>query len=131
MQNHGDHIAAGKRPDFGQLFERLTTQGREWAEAEVSLARLELAELKSQALKAAGLAAIALGALICVMIALMQAGIAALLPHVPAPGLAGLIVAIVFALIAAGCGIAAWTAVSWRTESVFFRWLGSHPHDAP
>lgn len=127
MQNSSDDTS-GERPLIGHLFEHLARDGRAWAEAEVKLARLELAELKSQALKAAGLAAIGLGSLLCGLLALTQAAITALSAHVPAPGLAGLIVATGLALCALACGLAAWRTIAWRTESVFFRWLGSSQH---
>lgn len=128
MQNPSDDIS-GERPLIGHLLERLTREGHAWAQAEVKLAQLELAELRSQALRAAGFAAIALGSMICMLLALTQAAITALSAYVPAPGLAGLIVATGLALLAVASGLAAWRAIAWRTESLFFRWLGSNGHD--
>ena len=129
MQNHGDDIAEGERPDIGKLLQRLRREASAWAEAEVNLARVELADLKMQALKAAGLVTVGFGAIVCAMLALTQAAITALAPHVSGPGLAGLAVAAALVLVAVACGIAARRTMSWRSESMLFAWLRLRPRD--
>lgn len=129
MLKHSDDVDAGDRPDIGRLLERLARESREWAEAEMTLARIELAELKLQALKAAGLAAIGFAFALCALLALTEAAIDAMSRVVATPFTAALIVAVILALVAIGCGLGARSAMAWRTESLFFRWLGSRPGD--
>jgi uncharacterized membrane protein YqjE len=127
MLKSSDDMQAGERPDMSQLLERLAQESRAWADAEVTLAQIELAELKAQAMRAAGFAAIGLAALICTMLALTEAGIALLGPYVSSMGIAALVMAAILAVITAACAYSARRAVAWRTESMFFRWLGSKP----
>jgi uncharacterized membrane protein YqjE len=131
MLKHSDDTQPGERPEISRLLERLARESREWAEAETALARIELDELKAQALKAVIFAVVAFAAVICTLLALTEALIAFLAPHVSA-GIAALIAVAVFAILAVACAFAAKRAVNWRTESIFFRWLGSRVRsDAP
>jgi hypothetical protein len=58
-----------------------------------------------------------------------QAGIAFLTPHVDGAGVAALIVGGVLLLLVAVCVFVMRSAFAWRTESIFFRWLGRRPGD--
>lgn len=127
MLRHADDSGEGERIDYGRLLERLAQDGRQWAEAELTLARIELSSLKSLVLRIAILAAIALAAMVCALVALSQAAIAGLASVVGSAGLAALLVALLLAAVAA---IALWAmraAMSWRAESIFLRWLGQTP----
>ncbi len=124
MLNHADEMQEANRPEIRQLLERLSAEGRGWAEAELALARIELGELKGQAIRAAVFAAIGLASVFSALVVFSQAGIAFLTPHVDGEGVAALIVGVVLLLIVAICGLMVRRVFSWRTESVFFRWFG-------
>ena len=129
MLNRSNDVDAGDRPDIGRLLERLARESRDWAEAEMTLARLELTELKLQALRAAGFAAIGFAFALCALLALTEAAIDALSRLVATPSAAALMVAVILALAAIACGLGARRTVAWRSESLFLRWLGSRPSD--
>lgn len=124
------HKLHGEAPQTLLLLERLAAEGRAWMSAEAALARLELAELKLRALKAAGLAALALASVICVLVALTQAAIALLSQHVAGNATAALLVAVIFALVAALSAVLARRAMAWRADSMLLRWFGSDAEDA-
>ena len=125
MLKHSDDSEVGERADIGSLLQRLAQEGRDWAEAEAALARIEIAELKKRVVKTAVLAGLAGGAVLCMMLALTQALITSLSGMITSVGGAALVVAGLFAVIAAVFLVAARRAVVWRTESIFFRWLGA------
>lgn len=125
MLKHSNDSEAGDRPDIARLLERLTREGRDWAEAEAALARLELSALKAQMVRTAVLAGGAATAVLCMMLALTQALIAALSGVITIAGGAAVVVAVLFAAIAAVFAVAARRTLNWRTESIFFRWFGA------
>lgn len=127
MLNHSDDNETRERPEISRLLERLAQESRQWAEAEVTLAQVELAQLKAQVLRAALFAGLGFAAMLCAVVALTLAATDALSRHVMAPGLAALAVAVALALAAAAFAMMARRAVSWHSESLFFRWLGSRP----
>ena len=129
MLNRSNDVDAGDRPDIGRLLERLARESRDWAEAEMTLARLELTELKLQALRAAGFAAIGFAFALCALLALTEAAIDALSRLVATPSAAALMVAVILALAAIACGLGARRTVAWRSESLFLRWLGLRASD--
>lgn len=130
MLRHADETRED-RPEISRLLERLTAESRGWAEAELVLARLELQELKRQAISAAVYAVLGFAAVFAALAALTQAAIALLAPYVDGPGVAALIVAVVLVLLVVACALALRNALSWRTESIFFRWFGHRSsHDA-
>jgi uncharacterized membrane protein YqjE len=129
MLKHADEMQQRDRPEIRQLIERLTTDGRGWAEAEVAMARAELSELKDQAIRAVTFAVLGLAAVFCALVVLSQAGIAFLEPYVDSPGVAALIVGGVLVVLVVLCLLVMRSAFSWRTESVFFRWFGHRPRD--
>lgn len=124
------HKLHGDGPQTVLLLERLAAEGLAWVSAESTLARLELAELKLRARKAAGFAAVALASFICVLVALAQAAIALLSAHVAGDGTAALLVAVIFALVAALSATLAWRALAWRADSVLLRWFSTDAEDA-
>lgn len=125
MVTHRDESHGSGRPEISALFERLSSDGRDWAEAELALARAELGELRNQAMRAALFAAMGFAAVFCAMSALSQAGIALLTPHVSSEGVAALIVFVALVLLVIASGLALRRSISWRTESIFFRWFGA------
>ena len=127
MLKHADEMQETPRPDIRHLFERLSAETRDWAEAEIVLARAELNALKRQAIRAAIFAALAFAAVFCALWAFSLAGIVFLAPHVDGPGVAALLVGCVLLVILALSVLAVRNAISWHTESVFFRWLGRRP----
>lgn len=127
MLKHSDEIAETDRPEIRLLLERLSADGRGWAEAELAMARAELSELKGQAVKAVSFAIIGFASLFAALVALSQAGIAFLTPHVDGPGVAALIVGGALLLLVIISFLVMRGAFSWRTESVFFRWFGRRP----
>jgi uncharacterized membrane protein YqjE len=124
MLNHADEMQEANRPEIKQLLERLSAEGRGWAEAELALAQMELVELKDQAIRAAVFAAVGFASVFTALVVFSQAGIAFLKPHVDGEGFAALIVGLVLLLIVALSGLMIRRAFSWRTESIFFRWFG-------
>ena len=124
MLKHSDETQEGTRPDIRHLLERLSADGRGWAEAELALARAEIGELKGQAIKAVTFAILGLAAVFTALVVLSQAGIAFLMPYVDGPGVAALIVGLVLLVLVVICALVMRSAFSWRTESIFFRWFG-------
>lgn len=127
MLKQADEMQKPNRPEVRQLIDRLTTDGRGWAEAEVAMARAELGELKGQAIRAVSFGVLALAAVFCTLVVLSQAGIAFLEPYVDGQGVAALIVGGLLALLVVICILVMRSAFSWRTESIFFRWFGHRP----
>ena len=127
MLKHSDETQEGTRPDIRHLLERLSADGRGWAEAELALARAEIGELKGQAIKAVTFAILGLAAVFTALVVLSQAGIAFLMPYVDGPGVAALIVGLVLLVLVVICALVMRSAFSWRTESIFFRWFGHRP----
>jgi hypothetical protein len=127
MLKHTDEMHEAHRPEIRQLLERLSADGRGWAEAELAMARAELVELKGQAIRLVICAIIGFAAAFATLVVLSQAGIAFLTPHVDGPGVAGLIVGGVLLLVGFVSYLVMRRAFSWRTESVFLRWFGRRP----
>lgn len=123
MLMHADEHVDGGRPGISELLGRLGADGRDWAEAELAMARLELGELRSHAMRMVLFAAVAFAAVFCAMVALSQAGIAALTPYA-GEALSALTVAGLLAIVVVLCVLALRQSFSWRTESIFFRWFG-------
>lgn len=129
MLKHTDEMEDGSRPEIRQLLEQLSADGRDWAEAEVEMARTELGELKGQAIKAASFAIIGFAAVFCALVVFSQAAVAFLTPYVDGPGVAALIVGGVLLVLVVMSFLVMRSAFSWRTESIFFRWFGRRsPH---
>jgi uncharacterized membrane protein YqjE len=115
------------RPELTELFHRISDDGQQWAKAEVELAKVELGELKNQAIKAVIFAVVGFAATFCALVVLSQAGIAFLAPYVDSTGVAALIIGGVLLLLVVFSFVVMRNAFSWKTESVFFRWLTGTP----
>lgn len=131
MLKHTDEMQEANRPEIRELIDRLSADGRGWAEAEIALARAELGELKGKALRAAVFALIGFAAAFSTLVVLSQAGIVFLAPYVDGPGVAALIAGAVLLVLTATCFLVIRNAISWRTDSIFFRWFGSRPPGGP
>lgn len=127
MLKHADERQEASRPEIRQLLDRLSADGRGWAEAEIALARAELGELKGQAITAVASAIVGFAAVLCALVVVSQAGIAFLTPHVDGQGVAALIVGAALLVLVAVSFLVTRSALSWRTESIFFRWFGRRP----
>jgi uncharacterized membrane protein YqjE len=127
MLKRADEMQPGDRPEIRQLLERLSADGRGWAEAELAMARSELGELKGQAIRAVAFAILGFAAVFSALVVLSQAGIAFLTPYVDSTGVAALIVGVVLLVLVAVSFLVMRSAFSWRTESIFFRWFGRRP----
>lgn len=127
MLKHADEMQEVDRPEIRQLLEQLSADGRGWAEAELALARAELRELKAQAIKALTFAILGLAAVFCALVVLSQAAIQFLTPHVGGPGVAALTAGGGLLVLVVVFFLAARSAFSWRTESIFFGWFDRHP----
>lgn len=122
-----DEMQDSPRLKIRELLERVSTDGRSWAEAEVTMARAELGELKDHVVRVLSFAVIALAAVFAALVVLSQAGIAFLTPHVDGPGVAALIVGVLLLALVVICFLVIRSGFSWRTESIFFRWFGRRP----
>lgn len=129
MLKHNEETHDGERPGVKALLERLSVDGRSWAEAELTLAKAELGELKRQVIKAIVFSLLGFAAAFCTLVVLSQAGIALLAPHVDGVGIAALIVGGVLLLLVIGSFLIIRSSLSWRTESIFFRWFSRRPPD--
>jgi hypothetical protein len=127
MLKHTDEMQEANRPEISELIERLSAEGRSWAEAELALARAELGELKGQAIRAVTFAIVGFAAVFCALVVFSQAAIAFLTPHVDGPGVAALVVGGVLLLLVVLSYLVMRSAFSWRTDSIFFRWFGRNP----
>jgi len=127
MLKHTDEMQEANRPEIRELIERLSAEGRSWAEAELALARAELGELKGQAIRAVTFAIVGFAAVFCALVVFSQAAIAFLTPYVDGTGVAALIVGFVLLLLVVLSYFVMRSAFSWRTDSIFFRWFGRSP----
>ncbi len=130
MLDHAADTDRTVRPDLSDLIERLSRDGKRWADAEMTMARIELSDLKSQVAKALCFAVLGFAAAFCALVALSQAGIAVLTPVVNDVGIAAVLVAGVMILLAVLSFLGMRRALSWETESIFFRWFTRTARDA-
>jgi len=127
MLNSATSSPETSRPELAELFHRISGDGQQWAKAEVELAKVELGELKSQAIKAVVFAVVGFAATFCALVVLCQAGIAFLTPYVDSTGVAALLIGGGLLLLVVISFLVMRSAFSWKTESVFFRWLTGTP----
>ena len=92
------------KPAFPELFKELAGDGKRWLDAELALAKAE-AGLRLRGYAAGlGVAFAGLAILIAATVVLAQAGVAALMPYVSGPAVAGLAVGIILLVIVRGFG---------------------------
>jgi hypothetical protein len=113
-------------PDISELFERLSREGRGWAEAEVRLARAELGAFKGQAIRIVICGVLAFALTFCALFVLSQAAVAFLAPYVDSVGVASLIVGFALIVLVAISLFLMRSALSFRADSVFLRWFATH-----
>jgi hypothetical protein len=131
MLKHAEAAGEGKRPHIRSLLERLSEDGRSWAEAELALGRIELAALKRQLRRGAIAAVLALLTGFCALVLLSQAAILFMAPVVGGTAQAALAIGGALALIALLAVLVLRSSLQWRTESIFFRWLRQRPAERP
>jgi hypothetical protein len=113
------------KPAFPELFNELAGDGKRWLEAELALAKAEAGlRLRGYATGlAVGFAAIAV--FIAAIVVLAQACVAALMPYVSGPAIAGLAVSLGLLLIVAVMALLAKSLLvsKQRPLGMVFRWL--------
>lgn len=114
------------RPDIAELIQRLSDDSRRWAEAELRLARIELRDLRNNAVRAVAFAIVAFAAAFCALVVLSQAAVVFLAPVVGGYGWAAMVVAGVLLVIVAISVMVLRSSMSWKADSLFFRWFSSH-----
>jgi len=113
------------KPAFPELFKELVGDGKRWLDAELALAKAEAGlRLRGYAL-GLGLAFASLSILIAAMVVLAQACVAALMPYVSGPAVAGLAVGIALIVIVAILALVAKSLLFNKTRPIglVFRWL--------
>jgi hypothetical protein len=113
------------KPAFPELFKELAGDWKRWLDAELALAKAE-AGLRVRGY-AAGLGVVfaSLAILIAAIVVLAQAGVAALMPYVSGPAIAGLAVGIILLVIVAALALLAKSLLINKTRPIglVFRWL--------
>ena len=116
-------------PPIATLLHELAGGSRDWAEAELALTRAEFADLRQRSVSALYYGLGVAFALLCAVFVLAQAGVAALAPYLGGVAGAGLAIGVALLVIAGVCALAMRRLLSWRAESLAFRWLTSPPDD--
>lgn len=116
-------VDVAPRADLGELLQRAFADGSRWADAELKLARAELGDLRRRFFKAAIFAVLAVVAVMCAIIILAQAGVAAAALYLGSEIAGGLAVGLFLLVLAALCGVAVGRMFDWRPESLLFRWM--------
>jgi peptidoglycan/LPS O-acetylase OafA/YrhL len=109
--------------NIGELFNRAASQGKRWVADEFSLARAELADLRRRCITAAVFAVAAMATLLCALIVLAQAGVAAAVPYLGSETAAGVAIGAVLLMVAVGCGLVTGRMFDWRPQSPLLRWM--------
>lgn len=113
------------KPAFPELFKELAGDGKRWLDAELALAKAEAGlRLRGYAV-GLGVAFASLAILIAAMVVLAQAGVAALMPYVSGPAIAGLAVGIILLAIVVALALLAKSLLINKTRPIglVFRWL--------
>ncbi len=115
----------GSKPAFPELFKDLAGDGKRWFEAELALAKAEAGlRLRGYAL-GLGVIFASIVVLIAAVVILAQAGVAALIPYVSSPPVAGAVVGLVLLAVVAGLAFTARYLLISKTPptGLIFRWL--------
>lgn len=116
------------KPAFPELFKELSSDGMRWLEAELALAKAE-AGLRLRGYAAGlGVAFASLSILIAATVVLAQACVAALMPYVSGPAIAGLAVGIILLILVAALALLAKSLLVNKTRplGLVFRWLAGN-----
>jgi len=115
----------GSKPAFPELVKDLAGDGKRWFDAELALAKAE-AGLRLRGY-AAGLGVVfaSIVILVAAIVVLAQAAVAALIPHMSSPAVAGVVVGLVLLLVVAGLAFTARHLLVSKTPptGLIFRWL--------
>lgn len=111
------------RKSIVTLLMELANDIRQWAEAELSLARAELDDLRRRLILVAIFAGLAVVLCITALIVLVQAGVAALAVYLGSAAVAGLVVGVALLVLAGICIVVMRRNLAWNADSVLFRWL--------
>jgi Putative Actinobacterial Holin-X, holin superfamily III len=123
MPRNAKQVDASPRADIGELLHRATTQGKQWVEAEMTLARTELVDLRRRFITAVIFAVTAIAAMLCALIILAEAGVAAAAQYLGSEIGGGVAIGALFLIVAYGCVMVIGRMFDWRPESLLFRWL--------
>ncbi len=123
MPRNTKQVDAPSRADIGELLHRATAQGRLWVEAEMTLARTELADLRRRCIAAAIFAVMAIATMLCALIILAEAGVAAVAQYLGSEIGGGVAIGTLFLVVACGCAMVTGRMFDWRPESLLFRWM--------
>jgi hypothetical protein len=123
MPRNTKQVDAPSRADIGELLHRATAQGRLWVEAEMTLARTELADLRRRCIAAAIFAVMAIATMLCALIILAEAGVAAAAQYLGSEIGGGVAIGALFLAVACGCAMVTGRMFDWRPESLLFRWM--------
>lgn len=111
------------RPELGLLLQRATVDGKRWMAAELTLARAELGDLRRRCVTAAIFALVALAALLCALLILAEAGVAAAALYLGSEIGGGIAIGALFLVVAFGCLVVMALMFKWKPESLFFSWM--------
>ena len=113
------------KPAFPELFNELAGDGKRWLDAELALAKAEAGLRLRGYVAGLGVAFAGLSILIAATVVLAQAGVAALLPYVSGPAIAGLAVGIILLVVVAALALLAKSLLVNKTRpmGLVFRWL--------
>ena len=123
MLKRAKQMDMAPRAEIGQLLQRAAADGVRWAEAELSLARAELGDLRRRCVIAAIFAVLAIATLLCALIILAQAGVAAAALYLGSEIGGGLAVAALLLVLTAVCSMIMSRMFNWSPESLLFRWM--------
>jgi Putative Actinobacterial Holin-X, holin superfamily III len=113
------------KPAFPELFKELAGDGKRWLDAELALAKAEAGLRMRGYVAGLGVAFAGLAVLLGAIVVLAQAGVAALMPYVSGPAVAGLAVGFALLVIVVVLALVAKTLLINKTRPVglVFRWL--------
>jgi hypothetical protein len=121
------------KPAFPELFKELSSDGMRWLDAELALAKAE-AGLRVRGYAAGlGMAFASLCIMISAIVVLAQACVAALMPYVSGPAVAGLIVGVILLIVVVALALLAKGLLVNKTRPIglVFRWLeGNSPESS-
>lgn len=111
------------------LLVELANDIRQWAEAELLLARAELDDLRRRLVMVAILAGAVAVLCITALIVLVQAGVSALAVYLGSEAIAGLVVGVALLVLAGICIAVMRRNLNWKADSLLFSWLaGAKPN---
>ena len=123
MLESAKQLDAVPRAEIGQLLQRAAAEGVRWADTELKLVRAELGDLRRRCAIAAIFAVLAITTVLCALIILAQAGVAAAALYLGSEIGGGLAVGALLLVLAAACAMFMGRMFRWSPESLLFRWM--------